>query len=1189
MAVPEQTPYIEYTANGVATSFAVTFQRNSKDKLKVSINGIEQSPASWQFTGGSVVFGIAPIDGSVVSIKRATPLKRDTTYSSYDNSLRPETLNTDFDILWHSAQELNLKNQNTDQKFQDLLDSVAAGNVAGLPAEILARIAADEQLQESINAEELRAYAAESIRYTKAETYNKTEVDDLAYSVAGGKYSFTTFAKFDAVKATIPANSQVNIDEATTGTTTWGQGLNTWDGVTLTKSVNDPFNQSKLYVADFKDDAGIHARTKLDLLNSGITDQERVDSLLSNGGAINFKTGTTLFDGKPFADIVKLTNLTFSRASTAYVNNENGVFTLTPANTVRRVNNKGLFLEKAATQLLTQPTDFSNSAWVKMDATVATVAAGAPDLIGDAFDIVESADGSGTSYIQSTVTLAAGSNCFSAFLSRGNNRYAQMFLVIGSGTYSVSIDFDNEEVQSSSGALALTSFGIEKIKSNLYRVWLSISLASASSATAHIRGAGGMTFADRHYTRINGRVAVRACWAQVEAGLYPTSPILSGGGVRAADSLKIAWLGSNLDDEIAVSYDSETVKLKRSDLINSQEFDMTQDGGFQWSGKFISSAYFFPAKSKTFFANYKNVDDRASALATQNAVTSAVLNSVLAKLGGGDFSLDYSNSLNVIKPTDNGCTPYLFIDNSSKKYYWHGQFYDTQESLLAESGGVKTGQVISWNAAHVSDENLFLSDFNSGVDGFSLVSGGSVAAVSGELEFTSTATTGTFARSFRGFGGKALRLSAKYRKGTSIGARIGASSYNQGLVFSPLVTAGSNANLSLDFSPAVGRQFWIGGGQNGGGLGTSYFDDFKLQEVFPLAGFPQARYTVVIDAVAPAALPVSGEQVLWQIDCGTSNDRVYVSIDSTGTIKLTSRYWGITGGTDYSQKSIITLGSVATNTAFKLAFSVTNSQISAALNGVGSSVDTVGAIGAAYLRIGSSTTVGEEFSGVISSISMYIGAESLVWLKDKTTTSTIIPAYAKSQKRILMIGDSWAEDSSTGIGPMLRDLGYEVYSVGVGGSTMEQQRDYALAEPDLLKTCTLIWWDGVPNGHTDGQIENEKSYLQSVLAAAGHNRFLWCRNGQAQVSDTQQADMDAFRLWVSQKYGLSHVYDPNHIYVDYAIKDPDNAGYAADQARLTQQSVPYSLMMPDEAHLTTNIRRTIARDLQKHIFNLASV
>ena len=105
MAVPIQTPYQEYTANGVTTSFAVTFQCLSKDTLIVTINGVEQSPTLWSFTGGNVVFIAAPANLAIVGIKRSTALTREVTYQSYDNSLRPDVLNNDIDRLWHVLQE----------------------------------------------------------------------------------------------------------------------------------------------------------------------------------------------------------------------------------------------------------------------------------------------------------------------------------------------------------------------------------------------------------------------------------------------------------------------------------------------------------------------------------------------------------------------------------------------------------------------------------------------------------------------------------------------------------------------------------------------------------------------------------------------------------------------------------------------------------------------------------------------------------------------------------------------------------------------------------------------------------------------------------------------------------------------------------------------------------------------------
>lgn len=105
MAVPVQTPYQEYAANGVTTSFAVTFQCLSKDTLIVTINGVEQSPTLWSFTGGNVVFVAAPANLAIVGIKRSTALNREVTYQAYGNSFRPDVLNNDIDRLWHVLQE----------------------------------------------------------------------------------------------------------------------------------------------------------------------------------------------------------------------------------------------------------------------------------------------------------------------------------------------------------------------------------------------------------------------------------------------------------------------------------------------------------------------------------------------------------------------------------------------------------------------------------------------------------------------------------------------------------------------------------------------------------------------------------------------------------------------------------------------------------------------------------------------------------------------------------------------------------------------------------------------------------------------------------------------------------------------------------------------------------------------------
>lgn len=77
----------------------------------------------------------------------------------------------------------------------------------------------------------------------RTEYLNQQKVDKE--DIIQGQYSFATLAEFNAVKATIPVNSTVIIDEAGAK-----QGTNTWNGTTLTKSAYDPLTQAKNYVGN---------------------------------------------------------------------------------------------------------------------------------------------------------------------------------------------------------------------------------------------------------------------------------------------------------------------------------------------------------------------------------------------------------------------------------------------------------------------------------------------------------------------------------------------------------------------------------------------------------------------------------------------------------------------------------------------------------------------------------------------------------------------------------------------------------------------------------------------------------------------------------------------------------------------------------------------------------------------------
>lgn len=87
MAVSEQTPYIEYTANGTATSFALEFDCDNRDHLIVLVDDVEPVVGAWSLSNGAVVFNTAPESGKKITLQRNTPFSRTTDYQSYNKAL----------------------------------------------------------------------------------------------------------------------------------------------------------------------------------------------------------------------------------------------------------------------------------------------------------------------------------------------------------------------------------------------------------------------------------------------------------------------------------------------------------------------------------------------------------------------------------------------------------------------------------------------------------------------------------------------------------------------------------------------------------------------------------------------------------------------------------------------------------------------------------------------------------------------------------------------------------------------------------------------------------------------------------------------------------------------------------------------------------------------------------------------
>lgn len=113
MPVEQQTPFNEYTGNGVTTVFAFQFQVLIATDLSVFVDGTLKANGTdytitgvGNQTGGQVTFSAAPAVGADVLIARQMVLARDTDYQT-NGDLREAVLDRDFDRIWLVLQSLS--------------------------------------------------------------------------------------------------------------------------------------------------------------------------------------------------------------------------------------------------------------------------------------------------------------------------------------------------------------------------------------------------------------------------------------------------------------------------------------------------------------------------------------------------------------------------------------------------------------------------------------------------------------------------------------------------------------------------------------------------------------------------------------------------------------------------------------------------------------------------------------------------------------------------------------------------------------------------------------------------------------------------------------------------------------------------------------------------------------------------
>lgn len=111
MPVPQQTPIIAHTGNGVTTAFAFPFLLDRATDLVVAIDGAQKAlstdytvAGTGNIAGGTVTFTSAPANGVRVVFTRRTALQRLTDYQT-GGANRANVLDADLDRLWLALQD----------------------------------------------------------------------------------------------------------------------------------------------------------------------------------------------------------------------------------------------------------------------------------------------------------------------------------------------------------------------------------------------------------------------------------------------------------------------------------------------------------------------------------------------------------------------------------------------------------------------------------------------------------------------------------------------------------------------------------------------------------------------------------------------------------------------------------------------------------------------------------------------------------------------------------------------------------------------------------------------------------------------------------------------------------------------------------------------------------------------------
>jgi hypothetical protein len=112
--MPDITPIVRVTADGLQTVFSYNFPIFASEDLKVYIDGAVQASGftidgAGETTGGTVTFDTAPADGVIVTLSRILPIERVTDFLE-GGDFSAAAINNELDYLIAALQQVNREN-----------------------------------------------------------------------------------------------------------------------------------------------------------------------------------------------------------------------------------------------------------------------------------------------------------------------------------------------------------------------------------------------------------------------------------------------------------------------------------------------------------------------------------------------------------------------------------------------------------------------------------------------------------------------------------------------------------------------------------------------------------------------------------------------------------------------------------------------------------------------------------------------------------------------------------------------------------------------------------------------------------------------------------------------------------------------------------------------------------------------